>query len=77
MFWKEENIQSWVEHINSVVGADSPEGGFLIAEKTDSVEVSMAGEKEELLQLLAASIYDFSKINEIAFEDALSKISDE
>ena len=30
---------------------------------------SMAGEKEELLQLLAASIYDFSKINEIAFEE--------
>ena len=77
MFWSEENIISWVEHINSVVGNDSPEGGFLIAEKTDSVEVSMAGEKEELLQLLAASIYDYSKMHELAFEDALKEISDE
>ncbi len=37
----------------------------------------MAGEKEELLQLLAASIYDYSKMHKLAFEDALKEISDE
>ena len=50
MYWSEENLRDWVGYINSIVGDDSVEGGFLVAEKTDTVEVSMAGEKEELLQ---------------------------
>ena len=36
-----------------------------------------AGEKEELLQLLAASIYDYYKMHELAFEDSMKEISDE
>lgn len=76
MYWIENNIRDWVSHTNSIVGDDSPEGGFLIAEKTEGVEVSMAGDKEELLQLLAASVYNFSKMYELAFEDVMTSITD-
>lgn len=62
-------VEEWANYINSIVGDDSPEGGLFIAEKSDSIEVSMAGEKDELLQILAASVYNFSKIHSMAFED--------
>lgn len=35
----------------------------------------MAGEKDEVLQLLAASVYNYLKMNQIAFEDAMSEIT--
>lgn len=76
MYWKEEQIEEWANYINSIVGDDSPEGGLFIAEKSDSIEVSMAGEKDELLQILAAGIYNFSKIHSMAFDDVMSEITD-
>lgn len=45
MYWSESQIEDWANYINSIVGENSPEGGLFIAEKADSIEVSMAGEK--------------------------------
>lgn len=76
MYWNEQQIEEWVNYINLIVGDDSPKGGLFIAEKSNSIEVSMAGEKDELLQILAASVYNFSKTHSMAFEDVMDEISD-
>ena len=33
MFWKQEDLTKWVEHINSIVGEDSLEGAYIAGEK--------------------------------------------
>lgn len=76
MYLGEADFIKWTEHINSIVGTNSLDGAFWAAEKTDRIEIMMAGEKEEVLELLAAAVYNFSKNNGIAFEDAITEIED-
>ena len=76
MYLEETDFVKWAEHINSVVGEDSLDGAMLAAEKTDRIEIVMVGEKEEVLELLASAVYNFSKDNGIAFEDAITEIQD-
>ena len=76
MYLEETDFIKWAEHINSVVGEDSLDGAMLAAEKTDRIEIVMVGEKEEVLELLASAVYNFSKDNGIAFEDAITEIQD-
>ena len=74
MFWKQEDLTKWVEHINNIVGEDSLEGAYIAGEKAKELEVIMAGEKEEVLELLASAVYSFSRQFEMAFEDAMEEI---
>lgn len=74
MYWSQEDFEKWTEHINGIVGEDSEEGAFIAAEKTKGIEILMAGEKQEVLELLASAVYNFSKNYGIAFEDALVDI---
>lgn len=74
MYWSQDDFVKWTEHINSIVGENSEEGAFIAAEKTKGIEMLMAGEKEEILELLASAVYNFSKNYGIAFEDVLVDI---
>lgn len=76
MYFNEEELQKWAVHINSIVGDDSPKGAFIAAEKAENAEVNMAGESDELLYLIATIVFHYSKMQQIAFEDALTAISD-
>lgn len=76
MYFNEEELQKWAEYINSIVGNNSPKGAFIAAEKAENAEVNMAGESDELLYLIATTVFHYSKMQHIAFEDALKAISD-
>lgn len=39
MYFGEADFIEWTEHINSIVGTNSLNGAFLVAEKTDRIEV--------------------------------------
>ena len=74
MYWSQEDFEKWTDHINGIVGENSEEGAFLVAEKTKGIEILMAGERQEVLELMASAVYNFSKNHGIAFEDVLVDI---
>ncbi len=76
MYLNDEDLKKWGDYVKGIVGEDSDKGAVLVAEKSDGIEVKMAGSKEEELELLAYSIYNFSKIHSIAFADVLNEITE-